>query len=146
MNEFATMLHGAGLKATAPRLALLAALRQDRSHPTAEELHERLREDQPTLSLSTVYLGLEAFLSSGLCRKVPARDGKMRIDGVPSPHDHALCNGCGEVFDIDADLFPRPPGPPRLPGGLLVHDVHIEYAVTCSACNGNGHGIVQPLN
>jgi len=138
MNEFATMLHGAGLKATAPRLALLEALRRDRSHPTAEELHERLRPDHPSISLSTVYLGLEAFLGAGLCRKVPARDGKMRIDGVPSPHDHALCNGCGEVFDVDADLFPRPTQAPRLPGGLEVHAVHVEYEVTCPLCRATG--------
>ena len=138
MNELATLLHEAGLKATAPRLALLNALRKERSHPTAEELHELLRADHPSISLSTVYLGLEAFLSAGLCRKVPAKDGKMRVDGVPAPHDHALCTACGAVFDIDSSLLPRPPGLAYLPGGLAVRAVHVEYEVTCSACASPG--------
>ncbi|PON09820.1 hypothetical protein C2W62_53395, partial [Candidatus Entotheonella serta] len=41
----------AGLKATGPRVMLLSALEQDRSHPTAEQLYESLQIHHPSLSL-----------------------------------------------------------------------------------------------
>ncbi len=128
------LLRNAGLKASAPRVALLAALLADRSHPSAEELHEALRRDHPTLSLSTVYLGLEAFLRAGLCRRVRTPDGRLRVDGIPDAHDHAICVTCGAVFDIDCSYLPRPAERPVLPGGHRVSGVRVEYDVVCAAC------------
>ena len=70
MSERVARLHRAGLKATGPRMVILSALEQDHGHPTAEQLYEMLRQDHPSLSLSTIYQTLDVFIRTGLCRRV----------------------------------------------------------------------------
>jgi Fe2+ or Zn2+ uptake regulation protein len=127
-------LHAAGLKVTAPRLAILALLERDVSHPSAHHILEVLKPRHPSLSLSTVYGTLEAFLEAGLCRAVSGEGDLLRVDGTTYPHDHAVCRGCGRIFDVAANLWAHPEPPERLPGGLRVTGVRVEYDVVCAAC------------
>lgn len=48
-NSIVTRLRLAGLRATGPRLAILAALESDSSHPSAEALLDNPRADHPAL-------------------------------------------------------------------------------------------------
>jgi Fur family peroxide stress response transcriptional regulator len=115
-------------------MLILAALEHDRNHPTAEQLFERLRQDYSSLSLSTVYQTLDAFLRAGLCRRVTDAGDRMRVDGTPQDHDHAVCRVCGAIFDIDRRLFPLPIPPAHLPNDLVVTGLRLEYEVICAAC------------
>ena len=130
----AERLRAAGLKATAPRLTILQALESDRRHPSAEMIFESLSDKSPSLSLSTVYQTLETFLQKGLLRRIAGAGGKLRVDGTVQDHDHAICRGCGAVFDIDPDLIKRPRPPAALPHGLQVTNLFVEYEVLCSDC------------
>ena len=133
--DIAARLREAGFRVTAPRVAVLAELEQDRSHPNALDIHARLSPRHPSLSLSTVYLTLEAFAKAGLVRRLPARDGRLRVDGVTGDHDHAICRGCGEVFDVPVHA-PRGRTVPRgLPRGARVLGARIEYDVLCARCH-----------
>ncbi len=134
MQHAAERLRSVGLRATTPRVALLTQLGRDRRHPSAEQLHETLRRDHPSLSLSTVYDGLEALVRVGLCRRVATGDGRLRVDGLTHVHDHAVCRDCGAIFDIEVDRFPRPARLPRLPHGLRATGVRVEYEVVCADC------------
>jgi Fur family peroxide stress response transcriptional regulator len=134
----AQRLRDAGLRVTAPRLAILDALEGDWRHPGAEEIYETLSPGHPSLSLSTVYLTLEAFVRTGLIRKVSGTDGRLRVDGTIQDHDHAVCQACGTIFDVDRQQFPRADLPRRLPRGLEVRRVRVEYDVICSACRKGG--------
>jgi len=131
-SDSAARLRGAGLKVTGPRLAILALLEQDPHHPSAEELHRALRGGHPSLSLSTVYMTLAAFVRSGLVRRMPETDGRMRVDGFDQPHDHAICRICGNIFDIPP--LPPPELPSLLPSDLELLCLRIEYDVLCTAC------------
>lgn len=84
MSRAVERLRQAGLKATGPRVILLTALEQNRSHPTAELLYESLQVDHPSLSLSTVYQTLDAFIRTGLCRRVSEAGNRLRVDGNPT--------------------------------------------------------------
>jgi Fe2+ or Zn2+ uptake regulation protein len=129
----ADRLRRAGLRVTGPRVAILAELALNRTHPGAEDIHRRLAARHPSLSVSTVYLTLEAFARAGLIHRLPSRDGRLRVDGTVADHDHATCRTCGTVFDILRD-GPRPPLPARLPPGLSVLEARIEYDVLCRDC------------
>lgn len=131
-ERLAHRIRSAGLKVTGPRLAILEQLERDASHPTAEQVLAVLREDHPSLSLSTVYKTLEAFLGASLCRRVVGDDARLRVDGVMRLHDHAVCRSCGRIFDVDRALDPPPPT--RLPHGLSVIGINIQYDVECSDC------------
>ncbi len=127
-------LRRAGLRVTAARLAVLSLLGSERRHPTAEQVHATLHPAHPSLSLSTVYGTLDAFVRAGLCRRVRSGDGRMRVDGTAVEHDHAVCRGCGRIFDVERGGIALPPVPARLPRGLTVGAVRIEYDVICSSC------------
>ena len=134
MFQTVARLRQAGLKATGPRVMLLAALEQDRSHPTAEQLYETLQTQHPSLSLSTVYQTIDTFVRTGLCRRVSDAGDRIRVDGTPEDHDHAICRACSTIFDIDRQLFPRPTPPTQLPQGLTVTGLRVEYDVICATC------------
>jgi len=118
MSERVARLHRAGLKATGPRMVILSALEQDHAHPTAEQLYETLRQDHPSLSLSTVYQTLDVFIRTGLCRRVSGPGDRL----------------CGAIFDVDRDQLQLPTPPGRLSNGLMVTGIRFEYEVICRSC------------
>jgi Fe2+ or Zn2+ uptake regulation protein len=115
-------------------MVILAALEQDHTHPTAEQLYETLRQDHPSLSLSTIYQTLDAFIRTGLCRRVSGPGDRLRIDGTPQDHDHAVCRLCGAIFDVDRNQVQLPTPPAHLANGLMVTGIRFEYEVICPAC------------
>ena len=133
MSPRAARLHGAGLKATGPRLVILAALEQDHTHPTAEHLYATLRRDHPSLSRSTVYHTLEVFIRTGLCRRVSGPGDRLRVDGTPQDHDHAVCRLCGAIVDVAREQVRLPTPPGQLSNGLLVTGIRFAYEVLCAA-------------
>ena len=134
MSQGVARLHRAGLKATGPRMVILAALEQDHTHPTAEHLYDTLRRDHPSLSLSTVYQTLDVFIRTGLCRRVSGLGDRLRVDGTPQDHDHAVCRLCGAIFDVDRDQVQLPTPPGYLSNGLMVTSIRFEYEVICASC------------
>ena len=142
----AERLRSVGLKATGPRLAILAALERDRRHPGAEQVHAMLAGSHPSLSLSTVYSTLEAFVRAGLIRKVNGSDGRLRVDGTCRDHDHAVCRDCGMIFDVERSCYPLPQAPDCLPSGLDVVGVRVEYEVVCETCRGGGESTERTGN
>ncbi|MBV7333390.1 transcriptional repressor [Chloroflexi bacterium TSY] len=133
-SKQAERLREAGLKATGSRIAILNAIEGNRNHPSAEEISQNLADSHPTLSLSTVYGTLNAFVRAGLVRKLSEVDGRLRVEGTKRPHNHAICRICGAIFDIDPDPTSVPTPPAQLPGGLAVLDMRIEYDVICTTC------------
>ncbi|MBD3334413.1 MAG: transcriptional repressor [Candidatus Eisenbacteria bacterium] len=133
-RDLAILLRERGLRATGPRLLILSRLQELRDHPTPEQIHDALRDVHPTLSLSTVYGTLEAFLEAGLCRRVATTDARLRVDGTIHEHDHAVCRLCGAILDLDRTEEWAPPVPPHLPPGMRLVGARVEYDVICPAC------------
>ena len=133
-SEQAERLRTAGLKVTLPRVAILDAVERNHHHPSAEDIYQGLAEHHPSLSLSTVYGTLSAFVRAGLVRKLSEVDGRLRVDGTTPPHDHAICRMCGAIFDVARNLNTARTTPSELPGGLTVLEVRVEYDVVCATC------------
>jgi Fe2+ or Zn2+ uptake regulation protein len=95
----ARALREAGLKATPQRLAILRSLAGDETHPTAQELYERLSEEFPSLSVATVYNTLSALTRIQRCRPLEL-GGPLRFDPNVDAHDHAVCERCGSIRDV----------------------------------------------
>lgn len=93
-------LSGAGLKATQQRLVIYQCLMASESHPTAEEIFEKVRPANPSISLGTVYKTLETLVDSQLAQKVPVSENKMRYDARMEMHHHIYCTNTGEIIDF----------------------------------------------
>ena len=83
------------------RQAILEALRSTKIHPTAEWVHQTLKNDYPDLSLGTVYRNLAQFKEEGIILSMGVINGQERFDANVSPHSHFICNCCGAVIDIE---------------------------------------------
>jgi Fur family peroxide stress response transcriptional regulator len=104
-------LRSRGLRLTPQRVAVVRELAQDESHPTAQELFDRLRASLPTMSFATVYNTLDALRRADLCSALALSPGSGRFDPNVSPHDHLVCDRCGSVRDLmaaDTRALPRP--------------------------------------
>jgi Fe2+ or Zn2+ uptake regulation protein len=139
-QQAAQTLRDAGLKATPQRLAILRALDGDESHPTAQELFERLRGDFPTLSVATVYNTLSALTRLSRCAPLEL-GGPVRFDPNTTAHDHAVCERCGRIRDVlppmaagasDEDL-----------SGFRVRRVERIYRGFCAQCSEAAEAVAK---
>ena len=121
-------LRRAGLKLTPQRLAIARELDGDRTHPTAQELYERLLPAFPTMSFATVYNTLDALAKNGLVRTIRLGSA-VRFDPNTSPHHHAVCDACGIVLDLPAEP------PPETAHGFSVRTEERTYRGICSRCS-----------
>jgi Fur family peroxide stress response transcriptional regulator len=135
-------LKRAGLKLTPQRIAIVRLFAADTSHPTAQDLFERLRPTFPSMSFATVYNTLDTLARTGLAGTVrlPGKRGDAaRFDPNTSPHHHTVCEACGQVLDIAAGTLAPPPGAVkrlgRLAPGFSVRTVERIYRGLCAKCS-----------
>ncbi len=134
VREVADRLRKAGLKLTVQRLAVVRCLVGDGTHPTAQELFERLRPSFPSMSFATVYNTLAALSGVGACTTVQL-GGAGRFDPNVGAHDHLVCDGCGMVRDVPAADAETPARPVRREvSGFEVHRVERVYRGLCASC------------
>jgi Fur family peroxide stress response transcriptional regulator len=127
-------VRAAGLKLTPQRLAIVRELASDRTHPTAQELYERLLTVQPTMSFATVYNTLDTLASAGLCAALSLAPGAARFDGNMAPHHHAVCDRCGLVRDVPVSRDKPPTGALPAALGFRLRTVERIYRGLCAAC------------
>ncbi len=90
----------AGLKFTQQRIVILDALLTLGHHPTADEIYDHVKPNNPSISLGTVYKTVETFVSCHLIRKVMTDDGVMRYDARIDAHSHIYCVNTREIVDF----------------------------------------------
>jgi Fur family peroxide stress response transcriptional regulator len=135
--EMVACVRAAGLKVTPQRLAILRELASDPTHPTAQELFERLRPALPTMSFATVYNTLDALAGAGLCAALSLAPGAARFDPNMRPHHHAVCDRCGLVRDVPLDEASAPApdkGAHGAPEGFELRAVEQIYRGLCADC------------
>lgn len=101
-QDLPALLRAHGLTPSAPRVAIYAWLVGHPTHPTVDEIFRALRPGMPTLSRTTVYNVLHAFVAHGLADKVRTEDLELRYDGTTAPHAHFKCTACGALLDLGA--------------------------------------------
>ena len=94
-QDLAATLRAHGLSPSAPRLAILRWLLDHPEHPTIDEIYRALHPTMRSLSRTTVYNVLHAFVGHGLAAKVRTEDLELRYDGCAAPHAHFKCTRCG---------------------------------------------------
>ncbi|MEE0775453.1 MAG: transcriptional repressor [Bacillota bacterium] len=87
------------MKYSRQREIILNTVMENPVHPTADMVYSILREENPNISLGTVYRNLNYLAAEGIIRKVTMPEGCDRFDGVTKPHYHMVCESCGTVVD-----------------------------------------------
>ena len=81
--------------------AILRAVKSTTSHPAADWVYERVREEIPNISLGTVYRDLKLLKQEGEVSEVDLADTLSRFDGNTQNHYHFKCEQCAHIFDVD---------------------------------------------
>lgn len=102
-QDTTALLRAQSLRPTKARCELLAHLRSTDRHPSAEEITAALRGEGTQIGVATVYQNLNRLVDVGLVRRFSGTDGRSRYDADMAPHDHAVCDSCGRIADIDLD-------------------------------------------
>lgn len=85
------------------RECILNVLKGTATHPTANYVFEKVREEIPNISLGTVYRNLSKLTEDGEIIKLVSDDTCERYDARVTPHYHIVCRSCGAVGDIFID-------------------------------------------
>jgi Fur family ferric uptake transcriptional regulator/Fur family peroxide stress response transcriptional regulator len=89
---------------TKQRRAVLQAIRDSDEHLTANEIYEHARRLLPTISYATVYNSLRYLKNQGLIGEVRFGADCTRYDRTLNRHDHAICNNCGKLVDLELPI------------------------------------------
>jgi Fur family transcriptional regulator, peroxide stress response regulator len=88
-----------GLKFTHQRWVIYDALYHAEEHPTADQLFDKIKIANPSISLGTVYKTLDSFVHCGLTQKFVDQNGVMRFDAIMDAHSHLYCKDSHEIRD-----------------------------------------------
>ena len=80
------------------REAILDVMKENRTHPTAEEIYKLVLEKESQISKSTVYRNINILVDLGKIRKLNMTVGPDRYDYLYKEHSHAICEKCGNIF------------------------------------------------
>ena len=91
------------LKVTPQRVVVLKTIADNKSHPTAEEIHKAVIKNQPNVAVGTVYNILETFVNNGIVEKISSKGDKMRYDLVSETHHHLVSKNSDLIQDYYDD-------------------------------------------
>lgn len=72
-------------------------------HVTADEVHDFIRSEHPSIGKGTVYRNLSILAEEHKIRRVEIPNGSDRFDYILHKHYHMRCVKCGEIFDVDME-------------------------------------------
>ncbi len=114
MNHTLKDIENLGL--TKQRQSVLRVIRESDKHLSANEVFDDARRLLPGISFATVYNSLNYLKKEGLIGEIRFGTDAKLYDRKLTRHDHAICDGCGKLVDLEVPL----------PNGLL------EVAAECS--------------
>lgn len=128
------------MKYSKQRELTLNTVINNRIHPTAEEIYLILKNEQPNISLGTVYRNLNILAETGLIRKINIPNAKDRFDATLSEHYHVICEKCSKVFDVDMPLKEEVRTEVLKQTGVNVTKHELVINGICKNCNKNRNG------
>ncbi|WP_130013596.1 Fur family transcriptional regulator [Serinicoccus sediminis] len=132
----ADALAAAGLRVTAPRLAVLRTL-ESHPHLEAADVVRLTREQHRGVSVQGVYDVLRALTESHLVRRVEPAHAVARYElDLGDNHHHVVCRGCDTIVDVPCALGSAPCLDPSGASalGFEVDEAEVIYWGLCPGC------------
>tara|TARA_Y100001001_G_C7948301_1_gene288119 strand:- start:588 stop:1001 length:414 start_codon:yes stop_codon:yes gene_type:complete len=100
LNELEQACSKAGLKMTGQRKTLLGVLSESEDHPSIEELYERAKAADPSISMATVYRTMNMLDELGLVMKHEFKESFARFELNTDHHHHMIDVETGDVIEF----------------------------------------------
>lgn len=136
-GSYPARLRAAGLRVTAPRLAVLRVLERH-PHADADLVVAEVRTELGAISEQTVYGVLAALVEAGLARRIEPAGSPRRFElRVGDNHHHIVCRRCGQTVDVDCVVGARPCLTPSETHGYVLDEAEVTFWGICPACRGS---------
>jgi Fur family ferric uptake transcriptional regulator len=93
-----------GMRITSQRKTIIEAAFSTNDHYTAEDLLERARKVDASVSRATIYRTLPVLVKTGLLRELDLGKDQMYYDpnyATHPNHNHLICNDCGKIIEFE---------------------------------------------
>lgn len=146
MPDTAIPLRAAGLRVTAPRQAVLAAVGAN-PHADTETVLQATRAQLGEVSHQAVYNVLRVLTDSRLLRRIQPAGSVARYEvRVGDNHHHLVCRSCNTIVDVDCAVGDVPCLTPADGGGFVLDEAEVVYWGLCPACAFTSHQLSPSTN
>jgi len=106
-EKFREELHARGFRLTPQREVILEVLHHLPGCTTAEEIYQRVREQDSGIDLVTVYRTLELLTEIEFvkCVETGRKERLWQFTGAEHPHPHLYCRSCGALVGFDEQVL-----------------------------------------
>ena len=126
-----------GHRITPQRLAIVGIVAKSEDHPSVENIHDRIKNDFPTMSLATVYKNIELIKQLGEVLELGFPDGSNRYDGnKPNPHPHVICIRCKKILDPELESLDEMQKEVASETNFKILYHRLDFFGVCSNCRG----------
>ncbi len=130
-------VRASGARITRARRVVVEALAGSGGHLTAEELIQRVGEANPEISVATVYRTLDTLEDLGLAYHVHLGHGPATWHLASDSHHHFVCQDCGTVVEVPADLVATVRSLLDQAIGCEIDARHFALTGRCAGCRGH---------
>lgn len=135
LQELVGRMKTQGLRMTPQRVAVVRALTASAEHPTAEEVHTRVRADFPMTSLATVYKTIATLKELGEVAEISLGGGSSHYDGRSAlPHPHLICTRCHSVADANIPQYEDLAQAAARSSGYQIVSQRVDFFGICPRC------------
>jgi len=135
------VLRAQGRRVTLQRKLLLEVVRQGEGHLDADEIYRRAREQDPRISLSTVYRNLNLLKELGLISEVHLDQEHHHYElRDAKEHYHLICSDCDRVVEFHSPLVGKLMDQISGEKDFSIERVHIDLVGLCGDCGGSKSG------
>jgi Fur family transcriptional regulator, peroxide stress response regulator len=131
LEQLLPYLKKSGLRITPQRMAILNTLLQLENHPTAEEIHQELKD----MSLATVYNNLKLFVKLKILDELPYGSGLSKYEWHRSDHYHVICEDCGKIKDFSYPVLKEIEDAASRLTDFTIRHHHMEIYGKCKDCS-----------
>ncbi|HIU64510.1 MAG TPA: transcriptional repressor [Candidatus Avacidaminococcus intestinavium] len=136
MNNFIDILRNKGYKITPQRRAVINALLECESFPSAHQVLECVRKTHPDISLDTIYRNLNLLVELGTVNEITkgSSEGNRYELLTEGHHHHIICIKCGKIVCVDVCPLQQMENLIATQSGFQIISHSLEFYGYCSEC------------
>ncbi len=132
-NHIIEILKGKNIRISKQRILILDYLMTHPIHPTAEEIFNDLKSEDPAISQATIYNNLNLFVKHKLVKELDFNMTSKRYEFYKKSHAHFICEVCGNIEDVEVDEV----GYEKSLSMYQIDNVEVTFRGICPECQIN---------
>ena len=102
--DIESMCKQKGVRLTDQRKLIAKVMSESENHPNVDELHKKISERDPKISIATVYRTVKLFEEAGIVAKHDFKGNKSRYEQATDiHHDHLIDISTGKIIEFTND-------------------------------------------